>query len=62
MREGETVSKMTSIFNRLREPSTWAGISVLGLVFGLPEGTIQAVGQVVGGVAALGAIYLTEKP
>ena len=52
---------MGKILTRLREPSTWAGISVLGIVFGLPEGTVQALGQVVGGVAALGAIYLTEK-
>jgi lauroyl/myristoyl acyltransferase len=53
---------MGKVLSRLREPSTWAGISVLGLVFGLPEGTVQALGQVVGGVAALGAIYLGEKP
>lgn len=52
--------KFISILTRLREPSTWAGISVLGLVFGLPPGTLEAVGQVVGGVAALGAIFMPE--
>ena len=50
-----------AIINRLREPSTWAGISALGLIFGLPPGTIEAVGQIVGGIAALAAIGLSEK-
>ncbi len=49
-----------SILKRIREPSTWAGIAALGLIFGLPPGTIEAVGQIVGGVAALGAIFLPE--
>ena len=49
------------IINRMKEPSTWAGIAALGVLFGLPEGTVQALGQVVGGVAALAAIVLPEK-
>lgn len=49
-----------AILSRLREPSTWAGLSVLGAVFGLPPGTIDAVGQIVGGAAALAAIFLPE--
>lgn len=53
--------KALSIINRLREPSTWAGISVLGLVFGLPPGTFEAVGQVIGGIAGLAAIFLPEQ-
>lgn len=53
--------KWLSIINRLREPSTWAGISALGLIIGLPPGTIDAVGAIVGGVAALGAIALPES-
>lgn len=53
---------MTAIrlLKRLREPSTWAGIAALGLLIGLPPGTVEAVGQIVGGVAALGAIFLPE--
>lgn len=50
-----------NIVNRLKEPSTWAGISALGLIFGLPMGTIEAVGQIIGGVAALVAILVPEK-
>jgi hypothetical protein len=55
-----TEETMKSILNRLREPSTWAGLSVLGAVFGLPPGTIDAVGQIIGGGAALLAIFMPE--
>ncbi len=54
------MAKAIKILQRMREPSTWAGLSMLGLLFGLPEGTISAVGEVVGGLAALGAILLPE--
>ncbi len=53
--------KFVHILSRLREPSTWAGISALGLLFGLPPGTFEALGQVVGGAAALAAILLPES-
>lgn len=49
------------IFKRLREPSTWAGLSVLGAVFGLPPGTMDALGQVVGGALALVAVLMPER-
>ncbi|MBI1623931.1 hypothetical protein KUF54_07185 [Comamonas sp. Y33R10-2] len=52
---------MGKIWNRLREPSTWAGLSALGILFGVPEAAVGAVGQIVGGVAALGAIVLAER-
>lgn len=52
--------KLKNILSRLREPSTWAGFAALGLVFGLPPGTVELVGQIVGGVAGLAAILLPE--
>lgn len=52
--------KALRILARLREPSTWAGIAALGLVFGLPPGTVELVGQVIGGAAGLAAILLPE--
>lgn len=48
------------ILRRLREPSTWAGLSVLGVLFGLPPGTVELVGQVVGGIAGIVAIVAPE--
>lgn len=53
--------KALQLLQRLREPSTWAGIAALGLIFGLPAGSVEAVGQIIGGVAALGAIFLPES-
>jgi len=53
--------KFLNILNRFREPSTWAGISALGLIFGLPPGTIELVGQVIGGVAGIAAIVMPEQ-
>jgi hypothetical protein len=52
---------MKTIIKRLREPSSMAGLSVIGVLLGLPPGTIDAVGQVIGGAAALLAIFLPEK-
>lgn len=52
---------MGKFLSRLREPSTWAGLSALGILFGAPDGAVDAVGQIVGGVAALGAIVLAER-
>lgn len=49
--------------NRMREPSTMAGISVLLGLFGVqvaPEVATGAV-QVVSGVAALAAVFMREK-
>lgn len=48
------------ILRRLREPSTMAGLSALALLFGLPPGTVDAIAQIVGGVAAVAAIVVPE--
>ena len=52
--------KFLNIIKRIKEPSTWAGITAMGLLFGLPPGTIDAVGMLVGGVGAVAAILLPE--
>lgn len=53
---------MKALFlKRIREPSTWAGLAVIGTLFGLPPGTVEATGQVAGGLAALAAIFLGER-
>lgn len=55
------MKKLIPLLNRLRQPSTWAGVAALGLLFGLPPGTVELSGQVVGGLAGLAAIFLNEK-
>ncbi|CDN87484.1 hypothetical protein [Hydrogenophaga intermedia] len=52
---------MHAFLNRIKEPSTWAGLSALGIVFGLPPGTMDLIAQVVLGVTGLAAIALPEK-
>lgn len=50
-----------SLLNRLREPSTWAGLSILAALVGVPPGTFELVSQVVMGVSGLVAIALPES-
>ncbi len=52
--------KALYIIKRLREPSTWAAISAMGLLFGLPHGAIDSLGMILGGVAGIVAIVLPE--
>lgn len=56
-----------TIINRLREPSTWAGLSALGLLFGLSPEVTATAGTMVGHAAeaitagaALVAIFKRE--
>ena len=52
---------MNAFLKRIREPSTWAAISALGVVFGLPPGTLDLLAQVgIGGAGLLG-ILLKDK-
>lgn len=51
---------LTTIAQRLREPSTLAGLSVLGVLFGLPPGTVDLVVQVIAGGFALAGVVLPE--
>lgn len=46
---------------RLKEPSTWAGLSALGLLFGVPPGTLDALSQVGIALAGAAAVLLSEK-
>lgn len=39
---------MKSFVQRLSEPSTWAGLAVLGALFGINAHTVATVGQVAG--------------
>lgn len=49
-----------ALLNRIKEPSTWAGLSVLAALVGVPPGTFELVSQIVMGVAGLAAIALPE--
>jgi hypothetical protein len=56
---------MNAIFQRLKEPSTYAGIAAFLAGFGLLGLTEQDWNQILGAVAALAgvaAIFLKEQP
>jgi len=52
---------MDILLQRIREPSTWAGIAALGALFGIPAEHIGLVGQVAMGVGGLAAVVIGEK-
>lgn len=54
---------MDFILNRIREPSTWAGIAsvAISLGLGVPPGLIEAAGQAVAGIAGVLAIFVRER-
>jgi hypothetical protein len=52
---------MQNILNRFREPSTWAGLSALALIFGVPNEAVEQLAQVVAGVSGLAAVLLPEQ-
>lgn len=45
---------------RLREPSTWAGISMVGAIFGVKELAALGTPEILAGLAAIAAIFLPE--
>lgn len=54
---------MTAILNRLREPSTWAGVAAMAGTFGfnLDPGLIQYGTMALAGIAGLAAFFVREK-
>lgn len=55
-----TAAKYAS--RRVREPSTWAGLSVLLTLFGVPAVHLDQVYQIVGAIAAVLAVVLPDTP
>jgi hypothetical protein len=53
---------VTFFLTRLKEPSTYAGLSGLALAFGISSDLYTAVSSAIAAVAGLIAIVLAEKP
>lgn len=53
--------KIMYVVNRLKEPSTMAGLSMLAVLFGAPPGTVDVVLQAVAGVAAAAAVLMPDQ-
>jgi hypothetical protein len=54
---------MFGILNRLKEPSSLAGVAVLLGLFGVPAAPeiVQGAGQLLTGLLALAAVFVREK-
>lgn len=51
------------LLSRLKEPSTYAGLSALALAFGLSDAQWAAISTAVAGLAGVAAVFLSEhKP
>ena len=51
---------MNYLLSRLREPSTWSGLSMLALLAGVPPSTFGLVQQVVMGLCGLVAVVVAD--
>lgn len=51
---------MNTALKRLTEPSTYAGLAVLGTLFGIQELAAIGAPDIIAGLAALAAIFLPE--
>lgn len=49
------------VLNRLREPSTYAGLSGLAMAFGISNDLYAAASSAVAAIAGLVAVVLAEK-
>lgn len=52
--------KILFIINRLKEPSTLAGLGVLAVMFGVPPGTVDVVVQAGGELLGAAAVLIPE--
>ncbi|WP_139026295.1 hypothetical protein [Methyloversatilis universalis] len=52
---------MKKTTQRLKEPSTWAGLAGLAVLFGASVEEAQAVANAVGGLAGLVAVFMPEN-
>ena len=48
------------VLNRAKEPSTWAGLTGLAVVFGVSAEQWQMIGNAVAAVAACIAVFVSE--
>ena len=55
------MSVVNFVLSRLKEPSTYAGLSGLALAFGISSDLYAAASSVIAAVAGLAAVVLVER-
>lgn len=56
-----TTIKRNWFIQKMREPSTWAGLSIIGAAFGVPPGTFELFAQLGIAVGGVAAVLMTEQ-
>ena len=62
IRKGNNMKFVSWLLNRLKEPSTYAGLAGLALAFGLSDAEWTAISAAVAGLAGVAAVFLSEAP
>ena len=62
IRKGNNMKFVSWLLNRLKEPSTYAGLAGLALAFGLSDAEWTAISAAVAGLAGVAAVFLSETP
>lgn len=52
---------MNTIFKRITEPSSLAGLSALALALGVPVGMADGLVKIIAGVTAVAAVLIPER-
>lgn len=58
---GSKMNFLNWLVSRIKEPSTMAGISCIGVILGLPPHALELGTQVLVGIASAAAILLPES-
>ena len=53
---------LVKVIKRLREPSSWAGLAALGVLFGMTAEQVQSLAGAGVAIAGALAVFLPEKP
>lgn len=53
---------LVKFLQRLREPSSWAGLAALGALFGMSADQVQSLAGAGVAIAGALAVFLPEKP
>jgi uncharacterized membrane protein AbrB (regulator of aidB expression) len=61
MANGKRTAIVTYALKKITEPSTWAGLSILAALFGIPPGAVAVAAKVSAAIGAAGAIIINEQ-
>lgn len=53
---------VVKVIKRMREPSSWAGLAALGVLFGMNPEQVQSLAGAGVAIASVLAVFLPEKP